>query len=122
MGQGWWWLMAGLMLDLLYILGLALPALLLSALLTHWFPAWGKWRVALIAALTIPCVLWGLCLWLYVLEANTPPEHCGVDACGMGMMMAMVFAAMTVVVALMGMPFALLGRRWSLHRLHETRK
>ncbi len=83
--------------------GCIVVAALFGAVLHRLRPNWRRWRVAVISALPVPTIALAACLYLFVDAASASPEECGVDACGMVMMAAMVVGGFAIVGFALGL-------------------
>ena len=68
-------------------------------------------RIAWLAALPLPSLIWLLCIYLFVDATLASQEECGVDVCGMAMAAAMIVAMMTAVAYGIGVAAAYATRR-----------
>lgn len=76
--------------DLLWLVGFpaAVAAVLAGVLLVRLDRGWSRRRVILTASVPLPLLGALSCIGLFVSAMLSPPERCGVDACGMAMMFA----------------------------------
>mgnify|MGYP000848354790 CR=1 FL=1 len=76
--------------DLLWLVGFAtaVAAVLAGVLLVRVGRGWSRRPVILTASVPLPLFGALLCVALFVSALLSPPERCGVDACGMAMMFA----------------------------------
>lgn len=86
---------------------LCAAAPLLSLVVRRLRPGWSPLRTSLWAAVPVPGALLLLCAFVYASSALATPEQCGVDACGMAMMAALIVAAFAVVSLIVGWGLAL---------------
>lgn len=80
----------------------------LATVVLHWRPNWSVRRTACVAAAPMPIVLAGFCIWLFVDAAMSWKKACGVDACGMAMMFAVIglgYAFVSFVLGLISAAF-----------------
>lgn len=78
--------------DLAILIGICVvPAAAIGSLLFWSKPTWSGRRVRVIAAATVPLVFSLFCLWL-IIDASflSSKAECGVDACGMAAMFAVI--------------------------------
>jgi protein-S-isoprenylcysteine O-methyltransferase Ste14 len=68
----------------------AVMAVVASWSLNRRWPRWSDQKLTLIAALPVPIIFIGLCLFVFVRAALAPKESCGVDTCSMAMNFALV--------------------------------
>ena len=104
--------------DLLWLVGFpaAAAAVLAGLLLVMRGPSWSRRRLFLTASLPLPSLGALLCAGLFIHAMLSPPERCGVDACGMAMMFATFGLAYAAGAFLLGAAAAAgivysLGRR-----------
>lgn len=76
-------------------------------------PKWPIVGQSALGAIIVPDPALALCAYAFFGAANTPAEKCGVDACGMIMMSAMVVGAIAVIIYLVSWAAAAL-LLWSL--------
>lgn len=84
--------------DLAILIGLcAVPPAAAGPLLYWSRPTWSGRRVRLVAASPLPVLISLFCMWLFI-DASflSSKDECGVDACGMAAMFAVI--GMTYVV------------------------
>jgi len=67
---------------------------------------WSKHRIAFLAALPIPLILWGFCAYVFATAAMASKAACGVDACGMAIAGAMMGALAGVILYFLGIASA----------------
>lgn len=73
-----------------FLLASALISMLLTLARAKWKSHWSARRVTLNASLMVPIAVAFACLYIFVQTANTPQDHCAVDACAMTMMALMI--------------------------------
>ena len=78
--------------DLAILIGICVvPAAAVGSVLFWSKPAWSGRRLRMVAATPVPLVVALFCLWLFV-DASflSSKAECGVDACGMAAMFAVI--------------------------------
>lgn len=74
------------------------------AVIARWaevrFAGWPGWRVALTSAMIVPLVLMTPVLLVMISALTSPPERCGVDACGMTLMFGSMALGMLFLLLL----------------------
>lgn len=89
----WDWLYLGIPLALTVLFGFAVAGSK---------PDWPVWRSSLVSAVILPVPVLVFCIWLFVSTLFTPAEKCGVDACGMAMLAAMLVGGGALGLLLVG--------------------
>ena len=85
--------------DLSILIGLsAVPAAAVSSWLFWSRPTWSGRRLRLFAASPVPVIVALFCIWLFI-DASfvSSKAECGVDACGMAAMFALIGLAYSAV-------------------------
>lgn len=101
------------MLELLILLVVPIAvALVFCVVLIRVRPGWARWRAVLLAALPVPTLLLGFCVFVFTDAATTPQQHCGTDACGMAMVAAMFIGAAALGALLLSLTAAALLAWW----------
>jgi len=78
-------------------------AIIVTCLLRRNKGKWSNVRVALIAALPIPLMVWLLCAYIFADATFASKEQCGVDACGMAMAAAVYGVAAGAALYVLGL-------------------
>ena len=95
------------MFEMLAVVGACVaPSLPFAFLLRRWRPTWSRRRISLVSAGIVPGTIVALCTLLFVKMALTPKDQCGVDACAMGMVGAMLIAMWALAAFLLGLALA----------------
>jgi hypothetical protein len=90
------------MIELLVMIAvIAVQSAPTASLITRRRPDWTVRKTALISSAPLPFVGLGLCVWLFADAAMSSREECGVDACGMAMLITAYAIVFMIVTALL---------------------
>lgn len=98
-----------MMATVLAILALLAPSLQIVQLLIGLRPHWSKARAALISAAIVPGLLMVPVSFVFVTAFTSPPERCGVDACGMAFVAAIYLSGILLAVFVVGLVLCLIS-------------
>jgi hypothetical protein len=74
---------------------------------------WSNRRIAVIAALPLPLMIWALCAYIFADASIATKEECGVDSCGMAMVAAIYGAISALVLFVIGLAVSVLTVRFA---------
>jgi hypothetical protein len=74
----------------------------MAALLLRLRPNWPTRRTVVVAAAPVPISMTAICIVVFLNAATASRESCGVDACGMAMMFAMVGVGYAMAAFVLG--------------------
>jgi hypothetical protein len=87
---------------LVTVFGPSLLAVPMTLILLRWKPTWSIKRRTLWSSLPLPAALLALCALVFANAATASEEDCGVDACGMAMMFAMILSLWALAAFFIG--------------------